>query len=112
MKHKFKPFDQVLVRDSLQETWCADFYSHYEHNNDRHQCVSSFWEQCIPYDENTAHLVGTNAPYKEPKPKVWRISSHGDNPENLTDEELSHFIRNAVILNKDITDVHIKYIGK
>lgn len=111
MKHQFKPFDQVLVRDGLQGTWRVDFYSHYDHNNDRHQCMSSFWEQCIPYDENTAHLVGTNEPYKEPEPKEWQIMGTGYN-DLLTAEELMHFIQGAVINNKDITDFRIRYTGQ
>ena len=110
-KQRFKPFDQVLVRDSSQGTWHADFYSHYDHNNDRHQCMSSFWNECIPYNENTAHLVGTNKPYKEPEPKLWQIMSTGYN-NIMTSEELSNFIKGVVINNKDITDFRIRYTGQ
>ena len=53
--------------------------------------------------------VGTNKPYKEPEPKVWQIMSTGYN-KLLTSEELTNFIQNAVINNKDITDFRIRYL--
>lgn len=97
MKHQFKPFDQVLVRDSLQGTWHTDFYSHYDHNNDRHQCMSSFWEQCIPYNENTANLVGTNKPYKEPEPKVWNVKDLDTGVHyEFTQNQFEHFMHDTL----------------
>ena len=108
-KHQFKPFDQVLVRDCEQHAWKAGIYSHYDKESHTYVCAGSYYIQCIPYNENTAHLIGTSKPYKEPEPKVWQIMSTGYN-DIMTSEELSNFIKTAVINNKDITDFRIRYI--
>ena len=55
-----KPFDKVLIRDSYSDEWSADLFSHV---NDRlnfpYQCVGSQWKYCIPYNDETKHLLGT-----------------------------------------------------
>lgn len=107
---EFKPFDKVLVRDSNQGQWCASIYSHLNEGKG-HVCVAGIWTYCIPYNENTAHLLGTYESYKEPEPKVWRvINSPASFDEMYTNEELSNFIKTAVINNKDITNFHVMYI--
>lgn len=53
-----QPFDKVLVRDSDHISWRCNFLSHLEHN--RAYCVSSVWDQMIPYNEETKHLLGTS----------------------------------------------------
>ena len=112
MKNQFKPFDQVLVRDDDTCNWKIGIYSHYEEDSNMpYKCVGSQYTQCIPYNENTAHLVGTNEPYEEPEPKEWQIMGTGYN-DLLTAEELMHFIQGAVINNKDITDFRIRYTGQ
>lgn len=58
---EFKPFDKVLARDFLSDNWMADFFEKIE-ENDRHYnvtCVTCKWIQCIPYNEDTKHLLGT-----------------------------------------------------
>ena len=59
-KVELKPFDKVLVRDLTNEKWNIDFFG-YVHNGDNYpyRCVSSPWKFCIPYNENTKHLLGT-----------------------------------------------------
>lgn len=52
-----KPFDKVLVRDSDYYSWRCNFLSHLEHNGA--YCVSSVWNQMIPYNDETKHLLGT-----------------------------------------------------
>lgn len=112
MKHQFKPFDQVLVRNTEEQTWKPNFYSFEGYNGNCHVCTNDMkYAQCIPYNENTAHLVGTNKPYKEPEPKEWQIMGTGYN-DLLTAEELMHFIQDAVINNKDVTDFRIRYTGQ
>ena len=111
MKHQFKPFDQVLVRDCEHHAWKAGIYSHYDKESHTYVCVGSYYIQCIPYNENTAHLLGTCKPYKEPEPKVWKVIS-GNYNNTLTSEELSNFIKTAVINNKDILDLRIVHIDK
>ena len=56
-----KPFDKVLVRDFLSDNWMADFFEKIEeHDIDYNAiCVTSHWEQCIPYNDETKHLLGT-----------------------------------------------------
>jgi hypothetical protein len=44
-----KPFDKVLVRDYDASWWVAEVFSH-----------TGMWQQQIPYNSDTAHLVGTN----------------------------------------------------
>lgn len=109
-KNQFKPFDKVLVRDYDDDPWRTMYYSHFDEQQ-RHVCISSYWKQCIPYNENTAHLIGTNQPYKEPEPKVWKVIS-GNYNNTLTSEELSNFIKTAVINNKDVLDLRIVHVDK
>lgn len=108
-EHQFKPFDQVLVRDSNKGPWRVSLYSHLDNSND-HVCITGIWKQMIPYNEETKHLLGTTKPYEKPEPKVWQVQSVGYN-NVMTAEELSNFIKGAVINNKDIIDFRIKYIG-
>lgn len=110
-KHQFKPFDKVLVRDSNSGLWRVNFYSHRD-NIGNHVCISGVWTYCIPYNEQTAHLVGTNKPYEEPEPKVWRVTNPSVSfDETYTEKELSNFIKTAVIDNKNITNFHVMYIN-
>ena len=68
----FKPFDKVLVRDDNECVWKADFYSHYKDNIDFcYVCTGDAYRQCIPYNEETAHLVGTNHDCSD-KYKTWK----------------------------------------
>lgn len=52
-----QPFDKVLVRDYLNERWNVDIFG-FRLNNYIH-CTTT-WGYCIPYNEETKHLVGTN----------------------------------------------------
>ena len=64
-----KPFDKVLVRDDETCIWKADFYSHKgESRTLPFKCVSLIYKCCIPYNEDTKHLVGT----KEEAPECYR----------------------------------------
>lgn len=61
----FKPFDKVLVRDS-RKVWIAAIFSHYEDGRLRpYICIEGSHPCCIPYNEHTAHLLGTTDPYTE-----------------------------------------------
>lgn len=110
---EFKPFDQVLVRNEDDDVWHPALFKSYNKDDKDwpYICDSSGWKQCIPYNEETAHLYDTSEPYKEPEPKVWRVvNSPASFDEMYTDEELSNFIKTAVINNKDITNFHVMYI--
>ena len=53
-----QPFDKVLVRDDGDEMfWKCNLLSH--KTDHRAYCVGSCWDQMIPYNEETKHLVGT-----------------------------------------------------
>lgn len=52
----FQPFDKVLVRDGDMEYWNADLFSSYY---DEFHCFRGSWEQCIPFNDKTKHLLGT-----------------------------------------------------
>ena len=55
-----KPFDKVLARDTNIGIWVCRIYSHYRNtSNYRHVCVDNSYIQCIPYNDETKHLVGT-----------------------------------------------------
>ena len=63
MKHEFKPFDRVLVRDADCDVWRIQFYSH--PYGELHACLNSVHVQCIPYEGNE-NLLGTK---DEPEPE-------------------------------------------
>ena len=68
----FKPFDKVLVRDDPgydQDHWCCDFFSHVD-DNDCFVTSGGEWSECIPYNKETQHLVGTNQDCPD-KYKIW-----------------------------------------
>ena len=59
--HTLQPFDKILVRQSIFDYWLCDNFSFM--NEDaacRFWCSSNYWYYCIPYNEETKHLIGTN----------------------------------------------------
>ena len=64
-KPKFDPktlksFDKVLVRDSSVYEWRCAFYSHTKENEEyKYVTLDCSWKCCIPYNDDTKHLVGT-----------------------------------------------------
>lgn len=56
-----QPFDKVLVRDSCGEKWRAEFFSHIaDEPYLPYACVGCVWKQCISYNDETKHLLGTD----------------------------------------------------
>ena len=53
-----QPFDKVLVRGQNGQNWRAEYFSYID-NDFRMAVGSCYWTQCIPYNEDTKHLVGT-----------------------------------------------------
>lgn len=54
-----QPFDRVLVRDNKNLVWKINIYSHKCYNlNHPYQCITSVYRYCIPYNDDTKHLVG------------------------------------------------------
>lgn len=64
-KHEFKPFEQVLIRDTDDESWRGDFVSCIDEDGSP-ICIGEgdCWKQIIPYKGNE-HLVGTTETPKE-----------------------------------------------
>lgn len=57
-KCEFKPFDKVVVRCSKADKWSIDFFSYKVSNG--YICTGDAWfGYCLPYNEETAKLVGT-----------------------------------------------------
>ena len=55
-----RPFDKVLVRDCENDMWKVDFYSHKDADGEfTYVCIGSPYTYCIPYNDDTKHLVGT-----------------------------------------------------
>ena len=66
-------FDKVLVRLTKDCIWNATFFSHYdkELNWGCHPCVTTScksYDKCIPYNDETKHLLGTS----EEAPEYYR----------------------------------------
>ena len=53
-----QPFDKVLVRDE-DNHWTADLFSHIDDSIGKVCCSVFLWKQCVPYNDETKHLVGT-----------------------------------------------------
>ena len=65
-QYEFQPFDKVLVRNYDTDDWFPGFFEKFDStwNNPYHimnfRSLTDFaFKQCIPYNENTKHLLGT-----------------------------------------------------
>ena len=74
-KPKFDPntlqsFDKVLVRDTNSEKWKIQFFSHViERDVDYpYVCITNPYRYCIPFNDDTKHLLDTN----EEAPEFYR----------------------------------------
>ena len=55
-----QPFDKVLVRKEQNKIWRCDYFSNYSSEYVyRYLCVGDNYIYCIPYNNETKHLVGT-----------------------------------------------------
>lgn len=64
-KCELNPFDRVLVRDNSKQKWIPDMYRFYDKDEEfPYNCFSSTYKRCIPYNEETAHLLGTTDEWK------------------------------------------------
>ena len=69
-KVELKPFDKVLCRNSKDDTWEADFFARLTRKeidytqSGKYLCVGDLWMYCIPYNEETAHILGTTDEWK------------------------------------------------
>ena len=65
-----QPFDKVLVQDLIGDKWRCDIFSYIDDDDDKYPyvCVRSKFKRCIPYNDDTKHLVGTT----EEAPEYYR----------------------------------------
>lgn len=66
-----KPFDRVIVRYTLNSKWRCTFFSHLiDDEKCILKCITSYYSYqfCIPYNDETKHLVGTT----EEAPEYYR----------------------------------------
>ena len=57
-----QPYDKVLVRDSRSDKWRCQLFSHILKDDDYFcACIYSSYRygNCIPYNDDTKHLIGT-----------------------------------------------------
>lgn len=86
-KFNFKPFDKVLVRDDDGDTWGIEFFEREDKDvgSYPYACMNCDYVECIPYNEETKHLLGTNKPYttkedeatKYTPGKLWKFGFQG-----------------------------------
>lgn len=61
-KYKFKPFAKVVARYNQNSMWRADIFS--SKQGESYFCIGGACYQCLPYNEETAHLIGTFDDYE------------------------------------------------
>ncbi len=56
-----QPFDKVLAKDGFSSKWTCSFFSHMDNDvSFPVYCSGGYFKVCIPYNEETKHLVGTS----------------------------------------------------
>lgn len=64
-KCEFKVFEKVLVRESKTDEWTPNFFFKIHRDDERYVMVcGDMYNYCIPYNEETAHLLGTTDEWK------------------------------------------------
>ena len=56
-----KPFDKVIVKDYPASYWNCDFFSRVDDSTSNHKFITIgyAYKFCIPYNDDTKHLIGT-----------------------------------------------------
>ena len=63
-----QPFDKVLTRNSGNEEWTCTLFSYRRNDHYPFICGNEAFLYCIPYNDDTKHLIGT----KEEIPEYYR----------------------------------------
>ena len=64
-----QPFDKILARNGHSEIWNCNIFSNINDNEPyKYNTISNYWKYCIPYSDETKHLVGM----KEEAPEYYR----------------------------------------
>ena len=65
---EFEPFQQVLVRDDCKRRWVCALFNFYDRRKETSYpfvCIGGSFRYCIPYNEQTKHLLGTTDNWEE-----------------------------------------------
>ena len=64
-KCEFNVFEKVLVRESKTDEWTPNFFFKIHRYDERYVMVcGDMYNYCIPYNEETSHLLGTTDEWK------------------------------------------------
>lgn len=64
-----KPFDKVIGRDLVSSKWECNLFSHIDESaHYPYRCIGNYYKLCIPYNDDTKHLIET----KEEAPEYYR----------------------------------------
>ena len=66
MKFSFKMFDKVVARKNHQY-WHIDFYERFDDREPNYPyiCMVNVCDECVPYNEKNAKLIGTRDDYED-----------------------------------------------
>ena len=65
---EFEPFQQVLVRDDCKRRWVCALFNFYDRRKETSYpfvCIGGSFRYCIPYNDQTKHLLGTTDNWEE-----------------------------------------------
>ena len=65
---EFEPFQQVLVRDDCKRRWICALFNFYDRRKETSYpfvCIGGSFRYCIPYNDQTKHLLGTTEDWEE-----------------------------------------------
>ena len=65
---EFEPFQQVLVRDDCKRRWICALFNFYDRRKETSYpfvCIGGSFRYCIPYNDQTKHLLGTTDNWEE-----------------------------------------------
>lgn len=67
-----KPFDRVLVRNVLTDKWRIGFFEKIDTENSKYDTAYSSYRHCIPYNDETKHLLGK----AEMEPEFYQVDEY------------------------------------
>ena len=53
-----QPYDKVIAR-LHQGIWCCELFSFIEESTNLIKCCGAYYTRCVPYNDDTKHLIGT-----------------------------------------------------
>jgi len=74
---KFEPFQQILARVTHSKIWFATLFSHYTEDGEIATSTAHLFspDAVLPYNDNTAHLLGTTDDPTPPEPE-FKFGDH------------------------------------